>query len=520
MVSDGATLVKCNDSMIPEHIRALIVILVLSVPAFYIGRPLTASIVAPREFAVWRNAWLASTVAAFLTGSFLLFAAIVPMICLYARANRAAGIALFFVVLFAVPIGSRQIGGLGIVQSLFELQNPRLLTIVLLLPILLAAGRLSRRNGGAYSIPDLLVIGYVLLTIAPKLEQFSATQVMRFATVQTLDVLIPYFAFSRAAIKLEDIYKVLLAFIIVTLPLSMIGVIEFVKHWHLYGVINDEWGGSLGYVSRDSMLRGAASASTPIALGFIIMAAIGCVLAVRQSTRVSQRFTALVLAILAVGLLATLSRGPWIGTMVLVLVYLVTGRNPVTNLSLFAVIGAVALVPLLLTPIGHRLLDLLPFIGSVDAGSVTYRERVYDISTRIIEQHLWFGSPDYLSSPEMKELRQGQGIVDIVNTYLAVALDSGLVGLGFFLSFFGSILIGLRRIVKNAAFQQGGFNAYAQGLMATLVAMLVTIATVSSVDFIPYVYWSIAGLSVALIRIAYQERAALARAAPASQVPA
>ena len=95
----------------PENVRALIVVLVLSVPAFYIGRPVTASIVAPREFAVWRNAWLASTAAAFLTGSFLLFAAIVPMICLYARANRAATVALFFVLLFAVPLGSWQIGG-------------------------------------------------------------------------------------------------------------------------------------------------------------------------------------------------------------------------------------------------------------------------------------------------------------------------------------------------------------------------------------------------------------------------
>lgn len=518
MAGDSATLVKRNDHVMPENIRALIVVLVLSVPAFYIGRPLTASIVAPREFAVWRNAWFASTAAAFLSGNFLIFAAIVPMICLYAHANRVATVALFLVLLFAVPLGSRQLGGLGIVQSLFELNNGRLLTIVLLLPILLATGRLGR-NTGAYSISDLLIVGYVLLTIALKSEQYSATGIVRFATTQTLDVLIPYFAFSRAVINIGDIHKVLLAFVVAVLPISMISVIEPIKHWHLYGTIINEWGVVLGYDSRAGMLRGAATASTPIAMGFIIMVAIGCVLAVRQSIMLSPRFTALVLAILALALLATLSRGPWVGTIVLILIYLGTGRNAVANLGLFAVIGAVALVFLLLTPIGDRLLDLLPFMGSVD-GSVTYRERLFVNAMKVIERNPWLGSADYLSTPEMKEMIQGQQIIDIVNTYLGVALNSGLVGLGLFFGFFGSILIGLRRVLKIAAVRQNGFSAGARALMATLVAILVTIATVSSVDFVPYVYWSIAGLAVALIRIAYREKAAVARASHVNRVPA
>ena len=325
---------------------------------------------------------------------------------------------------------------------------------------------------------------------------------MRFATVQTLDVLIPYFAFSRAVINAGDMQKVLLAFVVAVLSLSMIGVFEFIKHWHLYGTINGDWGADQGYQIRGDVLRGDASAGTPIALGFIIMVAIGFVLAVWQSKFVSPRFPALVLAILAVGLIATWSRGPWVGTMVLVLLYLATGRSAVANLGVFAVIGVVALGLLSLTPAGDRLFDLLPFIGSADVGSVTYRERLFTHAMIVIKRNPWFGSPDYLSTPEMKEMMQGQGIIDVVNTYLDIALSYGLVGLGLFLSFFGSILIGLRRVS-----QQGGFNASARALIATLVAILVTIATVSSVDFIPYVYWSIAGLSVALIRIAYNERA-------------
>ena len=35
----------------------------------------------------------------------------------------------------------------------------------------------------------------------------------------------------------------------------------------------------------------------------------------------------------------------------------------------------------------------------------------------------------------MEDLRQGEGIIDLVNTYLGVALSYGVIGLFFFLSF-------------------------------------------------------------------------------------
>jgi O-antigen ligase len=219
------------------------------------------------------------------------------------------------------------------------------------------------------------------------------------------------------------------------------------------------------------------------------------------------------LAIFGAGLIATLSRGPWVGAMVLVLVYIVTSPMAVANLVRFAVIGAMVLLPLLLTPFGGRLFDLLPFIGSIDAESLSYRQRLFDSAIPVIERNPWFGSRDFLLTPEMQGMMQGQHIIDVVNTYLAIALNSGLVGLGFFLAIFVTILIGLRRVLKFEVVRKTGLGAYMRASMATLVAILVTIGTVSFIDYISYVCWSFTGLCVALIRIAYQERAAVARAA-------
>jgi hypothetical protein len=505
----------------PDNIKALIVVLVLAVPAFYLGRRLAASVISPREFAVWRNVWFAATMAAFLSGDFFVFAAIMVMICFYARAVGASTAALFFVLLFVAPLPNVPIGGFGLFNLLFVINNARLLEIVLLLPIMFAMGRLGPRNGGIYLMPDRLIVGYVLLRIGLEIQRTEVTtQFLRSAMLLTVDVLIPYFVFSRAVTSAADFRKVLLAFVIALLPLSLIAVFEAAKGWLLYSSITNKWAPYeiVGYgLQREGILRATASAASPIVLGFTIMVAIGCGLALRQTIG-SRRFAGIALAIFGAGLVGTLSRGPWVGAMVLVLMYLATSPNAVANLAKFVVIGATVLLPLLLTSFGSRLLDLLPFIGTVDATS--YRERLFDNAILVIERNLWFGSSDYLLTPEMQKMIQGEHIIDIVNSYLKIALDSGLVGLGLFLSFFAAVLIGLWRVVKFRAVQDIGLGPYARASMATLIAILVTIATVSSIDFISYVYWSFAGLCVALIRIAYRERAAVARAAHASRVPA
>ena len=147
----------------PENIRALIVIVALAVPAFYIGRQIASSISTDREFRVWRNIWFAVTLGAFLSGNFFVYALILVIVCVYARSIGAASVGLYFILLFAVPSGNISIGGLGIINQVFDMNNPRLLAIVLLLPILLSTRGFNRRQMGVCAMPDWLVIGYVLL---------------------------------------------------------------------------------------------------------------------------------------------------------------------------------------------------------------------------------------------------------------------------------------------------------------------------------------------------------------------
>ena len=502
----------------PETIRSLIVVLVLAVPAFYIGRQIASSIIPDREFVIWRNIWFAVTVAAFLSANFLVHTAVIFMVCYYARSVRAASPGLFLILLLAVPLGNFEIGGAGIINSLINLNNARLLSIFLLVPMFFARRAAGHAQASVYTLPDWLIVSYVFLLLALQLRSSEATgtAMMRSGTIYVLDVLIPYFAFSRLVTSVEDVRKVFLALVIAVLPLALIAVFELAKGWHLYAALSAAWGSGSSYLRRAGMLRASASAFESITFGFVAMTALGCMLGIWPAIR-TPRIRKIVSGAFAAGLIATLARGPWVGSAVLLAVYFAIKPNQVANVGKLAAIGVVALVLFSLIPGSARLLQFLPFIGSVDEGSVTYRQQLFENSMAVIQQYPIFGTVDYRKTPEMIAMRNGEGLIDIVNTYLEIAMRSGLVGLGLYVGIFASILLRLRRMLKSNAVKDQNFRNLAYASVATLTAMLVTIATVSSIDFIPYVMWSFAGLCVGIIRVGYKERSAAVKAANLSR---
>src|SRR5262249_9991718 len=148
------------------------------------------------------------------------------------------------------------------------------------------------------------------------------------------------------------------------------------------------------------------------------------------------------------GLFSTLARGPWVGAAVVLLTYLAIGPNAIANLGKVAMIGIVGVALLSVTPVGSRLIEMLPFVGTTDQENVTYRQKLFENSVAVVQRNPLFGAPDFRLEPEMKEMVQGEGIQDIVNTYLEIAMKFGLVGLSLFVGIFASIILRLRRVLK------------------------------------------------------------------------
>jgi O-antigen ligase len=205
--------------------------------------------------------------------------------------------------------------------------------------------------------------------------------------------------------------------------------------------------------------------------------------------------------LLVVGLIAPVSRGPWVGAAAILLVFIATGPSPGRGFVKLGLLGIVAVPVLLVTPVGEKIIDLLPFVGTVEEVNVTYRQRLLEVSLQVMMQNPFFGTPDYIFSPEMQTMRQGEGIIDIVNTYLAVVLGSGLAGLLLFSGFFIAIGFGIFKGMRSLADRNDEEYLLGRTLFSTLLGILVIIFTVSSISVVPTVYWAVAGLGVAYTRM-------------------
>jgi O-antigen ligase len=330
-------------------------------------------------------------------------------------------------------------------------------------------------------------------------------------------VFLPYFVVSRSLKNLQKFRDVLLSLVLAIMVLALIAVFETSRHWLLYRSLQ----GSLelvsisisgGYLMREGMVRAIATAGQAIPLGYLMAVGIGLYLYLQRS--IQQNFTRrLGMILLAAGLIAPLSRGPWVGAAVLIIVFIATGRNPIPRLIGLMMSSLLLISFVSILPGGEKAINLLPYIGSTEKENIGYREKLLTNSMIVIQRNPWFGSVDYMETPEMKEMRQGQGIIDIVNTYLVVALEKGLVGLGLFVGFFVLTLLGVFHAMGSIADKNSEEHLLGRVLLSTLVSIMIMIFTVLSITVIPIVYWSVAGMGVGYAQM-MRDKSALRGTAP------
>ncbi|MDB5995402.1 MAG: ligase [Pseudomonas sp.] len=488
----------------PEHIRALVVILVLAGVVFAMARQPAMDLIRYNDFTRRRNLWFALTIVAFFSYSFWVYAAVAIVVLTLARKRERNPIALFFMLLFLIPPVSAQIPGFGVMNYFFDFNHVRLLALFILLPAFFALRRRADTVSFGRTWPDKLLAANLILTSLLLLRQTTVSDTLRQTMYLFTDVFLPYYVASRALKNISDFKDALLAFVLAAMVLSLIGIFEFVRSWLLYSALISALGmhwEMSSYLSRGGSLRASVTTGQAIALGLVISVAIGFYLFLQESVRskLQRRLGAL---LLAGGLFAPLSRGPWIGAASMLMVYIASGRNAIKRLMLLGLLAVLALPLLAVVPGGQKVLDLLPFIGTVEVENITYRQRLIDNSLIVIQRNPWLGSFDYRNTPEMQSMIQGEGIIDIVNTYIGIALSFGLIGLTFFVAFFITVLVGIRKGMRSFPNKDDEMRRLGRALFATLAGILVTIFTVSSITVIPVVYWSVAGLCVAYAQMA------------------
>lgn len=485
----------------PEYIRALIVILVLASVFFALIKvSATAIAILPADFVRRRNTWFLITLAGFLSQNYWIF-----VVALIIVVNNAAGkdsnkVALFFFLVLALPQINVEVPGFVGIRYLVSINYVKILTLILLLPVCIAARKIAIKSKSQDFTSDKILILYILLNLVLQARYDSVTGLARSIVGWIIDVIIPYYAISRSVKNLKDFRDILMSFAVAGMLASVVAIFEFSRRWLLYSSAGDALGVIFdpGYLARSDYLRALATSGQPIVLGCVIVVSMGFYAGLHKAI-LDKKIYWLGFALLVGGLLAPLSKGPWLGAIVLGLVFLITGTNVISRS--IKMVGAGLIFGAMLTPtdFGQKIISLLPFVGDVDSENLTYRKQLFNISFEIILNNPMFGSIDYLLN--MEELRQGQGIIDLVNTYLIIALNTGLIGLSLYLLFFANIGFGTIRKMKTFS---PGEDAYLLGraIVGTLGAFLLMIASVSPIYHITLILWSLAAFGLAYSKLA------------------
>lgn len=167
--------------------------------------------------------------------------------------------------------------------------------------------------------------------------------------------------------------------------------------------------------------------------------------------------------------------------------------------------GGTTIILLLISPLGDKVIEYLPFVGTVEASNVEYRSRLIDVSLIVFMQNPIVGDFYFFKNPIMEQMRQGAGIIDVVNNYLQIALPYGAIGLSLFVGIFLSALQGTQR-TRRLSLQEPEIERLGRCLIGALVGMLVTIGTVSSIGAISLVYSLFLGICVSYIRVFVREK--------------
>lgn len=481
----------------PEHIKALIFILFIATFVFFYAKKAIGPMLFPKELTQWRNAWFAITALAFLSQNFWAFIILSTLFLLYIAKSNQNKFGLYFVLLFAIPtIGAR-------IPNLLDINYVRVLSLTILLPFFISfKPRLGEPSFGKPSIEKVLFL-YILLNTLLFFRGTTFTDAMRYGLYGLTDIFLPYYAASRAIKDFDQLKRVMIAFVLACMVAGAIGAYEFNKSWLLYsalpGALHIDWNMG-GYLGRGESIRALSSLGHPLVLGFVMMIGLSFYLSIAHSIK-SKTLRLAGFGLIFAGLIAPMSRGPWVGTAIMILTFIALGHNKGKRFTLLIIAVIITIPALYFTPGGDKIINLIPFIGETDKFNIDYREKLIDRSILIVKKYPLFGVYDARAEPEMADMVQGEGIIDIVNVYLGVALETGLVGLSLFIGFFYMLALSIFKHMKRIKDKKSQEYLCGKSLLATLAAILFTISTLSNIGVINMVVWSLAGLIVSYIRV-------------------
>lgn len=399
-------------------------------------------------------------IAFFAPNNWLYCVFVLPLIPALAR-TRTEVCALYVFGLATLPFVRTPFGVAGVYLSFVDAG------LALAIGVGIGLLRFSRGSRPPTRVGYAILLLFLVMTITTA-RATSATNYLR-VTAETFFVLVvPYLALAVGLRRRSDWRIVQLTLALAAVALGCLAALEAFKGWPLYRIIWERQGVSEGLAAvkiRAGLLRSPGSYPESTAFGFVLVLATILLFACRQHFR--KNMFPLLVAIALLGIAATQSRGALLALIGGFVVFDLL-RKAYSGLALKAFAGAAAAIISFLT---------LPnftayFLGTSDlsAGVQDYRVSLLSRGVQEFWKNPLMGAPLAEVSERMRDLTQGEGIIDFVNTYLFIGLVGGFIGLIAFVAVFAIALWQGREAVRHAG---------EAGVQAALVSAMLMLATTS-----------------------------------------
>lgn len=324
---------------------------------------------------------------------------------------------------------------------------------------------------------DLPVAAAVLVLSIALARETSVTHVLRVVINVGLDLGLPYYIVSRGIRSLDEFRTMLLWLGCGASTLSSILIYEAWKTWPIYNELHPHFSVPMLLLikSRGGLMRSGGPFLEPTSAALVLAI---CILALWLSRDFFRARWAYWLAMAAalMGLTAPQSRGAWIGLIIAMVAAMLFRRQYARLARVGTIVGLAAACVLTAAQFSPVVSEMAGQSGN-SSDTAEYRKLLLERGL----QEFWHSPIIGYSMPEatrrLADLRQGEGIVDFVNTYLWLLLISGVVGTAIFFGTFFHLMInmgqlrrpgpGLSGIVPGAAFVFGTLVMQAEMLFFT-----------------------------------------------------
>ncbi|PHS68222.1 MAG: hypothetical protein COB23_09615 [Methylophaga sp.] len=486
----------------PENIRALIVILILGSVILFYFRSIAVKHGFANDHRAFSSLWYTITIASGITGDFWAFLLLVTVFFSVSPAlkQNSKVISTYILLALIVPPVAIKIPGVMGINHFGYMSWYRYLILILLVPYFFKTIQKPDFKWFNHYPDKYVVLFCTVVLVLEAIRTPSPTDMVRISMFRILDFIVPYYSISRGLKSTQDIRKVLFFFCVIMCIASLVAMFEATRSWHLYTSISESLEHTIKTVTdykyragflRAGTLYGPIPSGGLLAVGFLIFYFF---FPKERSFKILSLFM-----LMGIGILATLSRGPWVAFIIALCLFVILQKKVMK-----LIVGVLFLTPLVLvSPIGDDFLALLPGVGTDKEGTIHYRQDLLETSIGVIEENPLFGSRHFMDNPKMQHLIQGEGIIDIVNTYLQIALWYGLIALASFIAlliFPALKLYSLSRMKNRTILERDLCHLF----IAMIMVMVVTIATVSSLGAggaLAFVTWTLVAMSSAYIRI-------------------